>query len=890
MRRRWRAFVLELGLLSLVSCGGGSGGDSATPATPAALSISPGAAVVGAGTTQTFLAQGGTGPYTYSVSAGLGTIGAASGVYSVPISTGSAIITVTDALGKVAQSSVTINPPLSISPASITMPASSGQSYSFAAQNGVPGYQYTLLSGPGSISASGVYMAGTSSGTATVQVADLQGTTATATVASVFVRTNGPVYSAVTDGTNWYLGGSFSAVNAYEAPHVAVINTGDGSPNLACDLQQGFDDAVNAVASDATAVYVAGKFTHYRGVATPGGLVRIDPVTCKVLGTYFYPTDGARATDGLALNGSSLYFLAEGGPSYRGAPVAHALIKVNASSGALDPTFSANFPIYNIAPTAMVATVTHLYAGPFKVDATTGSYDPSFSVFFGNSSPQAFVAAGSSLYAVGAVVNGVSADVAKVDANTGALDPLFVPQSFDGLVQHLALVGNALYVTGSFTHFGSQPRLGVVKLDATTGAIDPNFAPSVDLSGTNMYPAPSYSVAVVDGALYVASKFAGAGNMATFQLAKLDLNTGTVDLSFTQPPGFNGVVSGFGSVGHQLFVGGQFTTYRGLAAWNLAKLNIADGTADRAFLGAKGTDGPVNALVLSGGALYLGGNFQRYGVSAAPYLAKVNSVSGSLDSTFTQATGPDRPVHSMTTDGSWLYIAGEHFFYRGVLNPTIAKISLVDGSLGAGFIDGFGGGFAYSIGVNGQYLYVFDISGSYQALPYLNLLRINSQTGALDTGFPLQQNTWSGSAMAFNRNVGYVALAHGFGVNGLPASWISKFDASTGTLDTQFQIPPTLVPPLVDAMLPLGSSLYVVGTSDYLANAADDFLVKVDATTGAPDSSFSQPSSMTNAPMRLLVTTGSDLWIGGDFTQYRGSRGYYFIPVDRVTAAAADPQ
>jgi hypothetical protein len=198
---------------------------------------------------------------------------------------------------------------------------------------------------------------------------------------------------------------------------------------------------------------------------------------------------------------------------------------------------------------------------------------------------------------------------------------------------------------------------------------------------------------------------------------------------------------------------------------------------------------------------------------------------------------------------------------------------------------------AFSVQIQGGFLYVFDSSGLYENQTYLTLPRIDAQTGALDKTFPLLHNNYAGSAITFNGNVGYASVAQFIPGMGDPLSYITKFDATTGAIDTNFHTPINFAQSFVDELLPIGSSLYVVTTSKSLVDdRAADFLARVDAATGTPDASFSVPSSMTNAPMRVLTTTGSDLWVGGDFTQYRGGPGYYFIPIDPVTGAVADPQ
>ena len=38
-----------------------------------------------------------------------------------------------------------------------------------------------------------------------------------------------------------------------------------------------------------------------------------------------------------------------------------------------------------------------------------------------------------------------------------------------------------------------------------------------------------------------------------------------------------------------------------------------------------------------------------------------------------------------------------------------------------------------------------------------------------------------------------------------------------------------------------------------------------------------------------LETTGTDLWVGGEFSQYRGAPAYYFVRVDPISGAISEP-
>ena len=128
-----------------------------------ALGIAPTPITIAVNNTVNFSAGGGTGPYTYSVFSGGGTVNASTGVYTAPGASGSATVRVTDSLGATASATITINAALAISPVSQTTLINS--TISFSASGGVTPYSYSIISGSGSINAiSGSYTAPAANG------------------------------------------------------------------------------------------------------------------------------------------------------------------------------------------------------------------------------------------------------------------------------------------------------------------------------------------------------------------------------------------------------------------------------------------------------------------------------------------------------------------------------------------------------------------------------------------------------------------------------------------------------------------------------------------------------------------------------------------------------
>ncbi len=137
------------------------------------MNISPTPRTLAVNNTQTFTVSGGTGPYSYSVFAGTGTVVSSAGVYTAPAASGTATVRVTDSLGAVSDAAVTVNAALAISPATGTIASTSTQQYNVT--GGVAPMTYSIVSGPGTINASTGLYSGVSAGTVTVRATDSLG-------------------------------------------------------------------------------------------------------------------------------------------------------------------------------------------------------------------------------------------------------------------------------------------------------------------------------------------------------------------------------------------------------------------------------------------------------------------------------------------------------------------------------------------------------------------------------------------------------------------------------------------------------------------------------------------------------------------------------------------
>lgn len=133
----------------------------------------------------------------------------------------------------------------------------------------------------------------------------------------------------------------------------------------------------------------------------------------------------------------------------------------------------------------------------------------------------------------------------------------------------VAQVGNQMVVGGKFASVWNARRTAdvsrsnVVAFDAQNGTIHTGFNPQVDGEVWSVLAAP-------DGqSVFIGGKFKNVNGVSRPALAKLNLNTGEVDTSFT-PPMKTGIVFDMEIHGNRLIVAGSFGK-------RLLALNVANG-------------------------------------------------------------------------------------------------------------------------------------------------------------------------------------------------------------------------------------------------------------------------------------------------------------------------
>jgi uncharacterized delta-60 repeat protein len=220
------------------------------------------------------------------------------------------------------------------------------------------------------------------------------------------------------------------------------------------------------------------------------------------------------------------------------------------------------------------------------------------------------------------------------------------------------------------------------------------------------------------------------------------LNTdGTPDITFNKTTGANGSIRASAiQKNGKIIIGGNFYTYQYKSRNHIARLT-KDGKLDNSFDPGTGTNGSVYAVaVQTDGKILIGGDFTSYNGLPANNIARINA-DGSLDSDFHIGAGVNDVVNTIKIqpDGKIL-LAGEFLKINGVSCNMLARLN-TDGTTDNTFHAPAIQNGHYSTSINDILLlpsnnlliggdFVYSVNGKY----FGNILKLNTN-GVLDTSF-----------------------------------------------------------------------------------------------------------------------------------------------------------
>ncbi|HYO31417.1 MAG TPA: hypothetical protein VES21_01130, partial [Nocardioidaceae bacterium] len=184
------------------------------------------------------------------------------------------------------------------------------------------------------------------------------------------------------------------------------------------------------------------------------------------------------------------------------------------------------------------------------------------------------------------------------------------------------------------------------------------------------------SILADGGKVYVAGNFTsvtsadGSSTLPIENVARFDVATKTFDSSWRPNP--NGVVTSLALSGGDVYLGGDFSSVAGTPRTDLAAVDATTGAVES--WAPKATGGLVQAIGVGGNHVYVGGNFTSLGGGARSYLGRVELSNGQLDTGWTPT--PSARVRTLVVAGTRVYVGGDFATVNGSsAGKSIASIS-----------------------------------------------------------------------------------------------------------------------------------------------------------------------------------------------------------------------
>ncbi len=266
--------------------------------------------------------------------------------------------------------------------------------------------------------------------------------------------------------------------------------------------------------------------------------------------------------------------------------------------------------------------------------------------------------------------NGVSGNhIARIN-NDGTLDQTFNPGTGPNLSIYAMCIQNdgKIIIGGNFTAFNGTPKNRIVRLN-NNGTLDASFNP-----GTGAIGSIETMILNADGKIIIGGNLTSYNGTTVKNIARINTN-GSLDASFNtgSGPNYNITTIAIQNDG-KILIGGFFTSYNGISRNNVARIN-QNGSLDITFNPGEGADLSVYSVVAANnGKVIVGGNFTTFNGIARNRIAGLNA-DGTLDNVFNPGTGADGDISKITLlDNGKILIVGSFNFYNEIERNCIERL------------------------------------------------------------------------------------------------------------------------------------------------------------------------------------------------------------------------
>ncbi|WP_415062940.1 hypothetical protein [Bdellovibrio sp.] len=426
-----------------------------------------------------------------------------------------------------------------------------------------------------------------------------------------------------------------------------------------------------------------------------------------------------------------------------------------------------------------------------------------------------------------------------------------------------------IYAGGNFTQYGATANsaLRIARLTAN-GAMSATFNGVASATNGFNAAYVRDIVAAGDGTndIYVAGEFTSYRGTVQNYFARVQAN-GSLNPSFTNR-GFSGGVTyavlvppASANPYFDVYVGGAFTAYDAFGFARITRLNT-DGTPDIGInigAGIAGGSGYVRKVVeINDGSdrLFLGGNFTTYRGTSSPYIVRINQ-DGSIDTSFVVGTGFNGEVLALYYDKTInkIYVGGAFTTYKGVSVPRIARLNF-DGSLDTTFV--VGTGFSSSVydilpapDKSGK-IYASGLFGTYKGVSSNRAIRLNAD-GSIDYAFNVGSGFGGTGVLVMKAaldGTNDIFMGGNFtSYNGTARYYLVRLK-DTGLLNSNFNVgagpgytAPATAAQITDMVVAPDGGLYIAGIFQKFQAQARMGLVKIKAS-GTLDNTFNVGSGL----------------------------------------------
>jgi len=436
----------------------------------------------------------------------------------------------------------------------------------------------------------------------------------------------------------------------------------------------------------------------------------------------------------------------------------------------------------------------------------------------------------------------------------------------DGAVSAGALSGNLLYIGGNFAFVGPATGAGV-PLDAATGAVPSSFP--------KVFGAVNAVVPDGSGGWFIGGAFSKVDGVPRSGLAHLLADMTLSDWN----PSPNQAVNALVLNGSTLYVGGSFTNIGGQTRNRIAAFDVVTGNATAWNPNA---DGNVLSLAVSGSTVYVGGAFNNVGNQMRSCLAALDA-NGAATAWNPSPSAPPFPstfpyVTSIVSNGSTVFVAGDFGTIGFRSRHCLAALDATTGSASSTWNPN-PNLLVRTMLLNGSKLYVGGDFSSIGGQSLNSIAALDVTSGAPD-GILTGGATWTVEALALSGNTLY---AGGYFTTflGQARSRIAAADVTTG-LATAWNPTAAGSSPHVLALAVSGSTLYAGGSFNIMGAVPRRGLAALDLTSGQATAWNPNPDGRVTA----MIKNGSTIYASGGFANIGGQPRSGIGAVDATTGNA----